>query len=131
MKNVAAIGVVVCTLVVFTGMICRAAEVAGKIADRSGAPVPKVTVSVKNQAGSQIASGISDAAGRYTIGNLDAGIYTFVVNGQTAVAYVGADGLTVDWGIAHDAPPIAVAQRGIERGDHGGSGRPVPRPTEK
>jgi len=120
----------VSALLVFSGTVGRAAEVAGKIADRSGAPVPKVTVSVKNKAGVQIGSGISDATGRYAIRNLDAGIYTFVVNGQTAVAYVDADGLTVDWGIAYDAPAIAVARRGIEQGENG-SGGPISRSSAK
>jgi carboxypeptidase family protein len=130
MKNVGAIGVVVSAFFVFSGTVCRAAEVAGKIADRSGAPVPGAAISVKNQAGTQIGSGVSDTGGRYAIHSLDAGIYTFVVNGQTAVAYVGTDGLTVDWGLARDAPAIAVARRGIEQGDKNSSG-PSSRPTVK
>ncbi|MDO8431612.1 MAG: carboxypeptidase-like regulatory domain-containing protein [Candidatus Binatus sp.] len=92
---------------------CFAAEVVGRVADAGGAPIAGVAVAIKNPAGIQIGSALSDSSGRYAIHDLAPGIYTFMAGGQTAVSYVDADGLTVDWGIAPSAPAIAIAHRGI------------------
>jgi Carboxypeptidase regulatory-like domain len=112
-------------------ILCSAAEVTGKVADRSGAAVPGVAVSVKNQAGTTVGSAISDSAGNYAIHDLGAGTYTFVVKGQTAVAYVADDGLTVDWGVAPDAPAIAVARRGAGKDGNRGDPAVAPGSTKK
>jgi hypothetical protein len=111
-------------------VLCSAAEVTGRVADRSGAAVPGVTVSVKNQTGTQVGSAISDSAGNYTIHDLGAGTYTFVVNGQTAVAYVAEDGLTVDWGVAQGGPAIAIAHRVVDQRGNRGDPAVAPGSTE-
>ncbi len=96
-----------------------AAEVAGKVADAGGAPIAGIAISARNAANARVARAISDSSGRYTMHDLTPGTYTFSASGQTAVAYVEADGLTVDWGIAPSAPAIAIAHRGI--GDRAGA----------
>jgi hypothetical protein len=100
-----------------------AAEVAGKVADAGGAPIAGIEISARNAANAQVARVISDSSGRYTIHDITPGTYIFSASGQTAVAYVAADGLTVDWGIAPSAPAIAIARRGV--GDLAGASSAV------
>ena len=114
----------------YRNVLCSAAEVTGKVGDRSGAAVPGVIVSVKDRTGTQVGSAISDSAGNYAVHDLGAGMYTFVVNGQTAVAYVAEDGLTVDWGVAPGAPAIAIARRGAGKSGNRGDGAVAPDSTK-
>ena len=60
---------------------------------------------------------LTDARGRYAIDDLKPGVYVLYLRGQSAVAYVAAEGLTVDWGLPLSAPPVAVATRGIAKAD--------------
>src|SRR5882757_9010540 len=95
-----------------------AAEVVGKVTDPAGAPIAGVEVVVQTQSngeqkGVRITSAISDSSGRYEIHGVMPGAYTFVAGGQTAVCYVEKKGVTIDWGIAPNAPAIAFARRGI------------------
>ena len=49
---------------------------------------------------------------KYAIHGLAPGTYTMMLKGQTAVAYVGDQGITVDWGIAANSQVIAAARQG-------------------
>jgi Carboxypeptidase regulatory-like domain len=88
------------------------ADIVGAIVNPSGSPLTGVTVSVQNQAGAAVSSGVTDESGQYVIHGLAPGTYTLISQGQTAVAYVGDQGLTVDWGIASNSQVIAAARQG-------------------
>src|SRR5208283_432485 len=88
------------------------ADIVGTIVNPSGAPIPGVAVSVQNQAGAAVGTSVSDGAGRYSIHGLTPGAYTLISSGQTAVTYLGDQGITVDWGIAANYQVFAVARQG-------------------
>ena len=88
------------------------ADIVGTVADPSGAPIPGVTVSVGTRTGTQVGTAISDSLGRYAMHGIQPGTYTLSARGQSAVSYVGQDGLTVDWGVAANVPTIATARPG-------------------
>ena len=88
------------------------ADIVGTIVNPSGAPIPGVTVSAQTQAGAAVGSGVTDEAGRYVVHGLVPGTYVLVSKGQSAVTYVGDQGVTVDWGIAADSRVIAAARQG-------------------
>jgi hypothetical protein len=58
------------------------AAVSGVVTNQSGAPVAQATVSVKNTANNQTASVQTDAAGKYTVAGLAAGVYEVTAAGQ-------------------------------------------------
>ena len=91
----------------------RAADIVGRTADTEGRPVSSLEISIQDLHGKRIASVKSDASGNYEIHGLAPGVYALVALGQSAVTYVGDEGLTVDWGIASGLPPVAIARRGI------------------
>ena len=95
-----------------SAIAASSADIVGTIVNTTGAPVTGVTVSVQNQAGAAIGSGVTDETGQYVIHGLVPGTYTFISKGQSAVAYVGDQGLTVDWGIAPNSQIIAAARQG-------------------
>src|SRR5271170_4746801 len=90
------------------------AEIVGTVVNPTGAPISGITVSVQNQAGVAVGASVSDGTGQYTIDRLSPGTYTLTLKGQTAVAYVGDQGITVDWGIAANSQVIAAARQGTE-----------------
>jgi len=87
------------------------ADIVGTIVSPAGAPIPGVTVSVQSQAGAAVGASVSDGGGEYAIHGLAPGTYTLMAKGQTAVAYLGDHGITVNWGIAPDSV-IAVGSQG-------------------
>ena len=95
-----------------SAMAVWSADIVGTIVNPSGSPLTGVTVSVQNQAGAAVSSGVTDESGQYVIHGLAPGTYTLISEGQTAVAYVGDQGLTVDWGIASNSQVIAAARQG-------------------
>src|SRR5579863_10165315 len=95
-----------------SAMAASSADIVGTVVNPAGAPIAGVTVSVENQAGAAVGSGVTDGAGQYAIHGLMPGTYTMISKGQSAVAYVGDQGLTVDWGIAPNSQIIAVARQG-------------------
>jgi Carboxypeptidase regulatory-like domain len=90
-----------------------AADIVGQIADANGAPVIGTQVMVQDLDGKSFASATTNPAGHYEIHGLEPGAYNLIVRGQSAVAYVGKDGLSVNWGVAKDVPPVAIARKGI------------------
>jgi hypothetical protein len=91
----------------------HAADIVGRIADSSGAPVVGTQVLVQDLDGKTIGSALTDPKGHYEIRGLDPGPYNLIVRGQSGVAYVGKEGLTVNWGISKDVPPLAIARKGV------------------
>lgn len=95
-----------------SAMAVSSADIVGTIVNPAGAPITGVTVSVQNQAGAAVGSGVTDEGGQYVIHGLAPGTYTLISKGQSAVAYVGDQGITVDWGIAPNSQVIATARQG-------------------
>jgi hypothetical protein len=89
-----------------------AAEIVGTIVNPAGAPISGITVSAQNRAGATVGVSVSDGTGKYAIQGIAPGIYILMAKGQTAVAYVGDQGITVDWGIAANSQIIAAARKG-------------------
>jgi len=99
-------------LILGYGATGSAAEIVGTIMNSAGAPVSGITVSAQNQAGATVGVSVSDGTGKYAIQGIASGIYILMAKGQTAVAYVGDQGMTVDWGIAANSQIIAAARTG-------------------
>ncbi len=95
-----------------SAIAASSADIVGAVVNPAGAPIAGVTVSVQNQAGAAVGSGVTDETGQYVIHGLVPGTYTLISKGQSAVAYVGDQGLTVDWGIAPNSQIIAAARQG-------------------
>jgi Carboxypeptidase regulatory-like domain len=92
----------------------RAAQVVGRILNVGGEPAAHERVQLRElKSGKLVGDIYSDATGNYRIDNVKPGAYILYVRQQTGVAYVNKSGLTVDWGLAPNAPPVAVATRGV------------------
>jgi hypothetical protein len=97
----------------FGGPPARSAEIVGRVIEQGGAPATGLQLSVVNQAGVQVAETTPDGTGSYSFHDIAPGTYSLNLNGQSAVAYVPPDGLTVNWGIAKNFPPVAMAKQGV------------------
>ncbi|HVN27763.1 MAG TPA: carboxypeptidase-like regulatory domain-containing protein, partial [Candidatus Binataceae bacterium] len=89
----------------------RASEIVGRVVDFGGRPIAGEQVLLRVFSSTKREQALTDAAGRYAIEGLKPGVYVLYLRGQSAVAYVDAEGLTVDWGLSLSAPPVAVATR--------------------
>lgn len=99
-------------LITLAALPVRSADIVGQIVDQGRGPVAGLGLSLVNQAGAPIAMTKSDATGSYSFHDIAPGIYSLSFEGQSSVAYVPEDGLTVNWGIGRNSPPVAVAKRG-------------------
>ena len=97
---------------VISGGHALGADLVGRVLNSHGEAVSGVTVSVRNSSGVAAGKAVSDANGAYAISNLKPGTYTLTSSEQSVMSYIGSLGLTVDWGIAPHAPPVAVARLG-------------------
>jgi hypothetical protein len=94
--------------------VVHAAEIVGRILNVGGQPAVNERVQLREFKSGQLVSELySDHAGNYRIEDVTPGTYVIYVRSQPGVAYVGQQGLTVDWGLAPNAPPVAVATRGV------------------
>jgi hypothetical protein len=103
-------------LLLGVAMSAFGADIVGTVADPGGAPIPGVTVSAASKTGTQVATATSDSHGRYAMQGIQPGTYRLNAHGQSAVSYVGENGLTVDWGVSPTAPTIATAHEGTGSG---------------
>ena len=95
------------------------AELAGTVADAQHDPVPGVVISVKAEGAGVALQAISDSQGAYRIAGLSPGLYDLTLaskvascKGGTSVAYVGAQGLSVDWLCSPKEEAVALARNG-------------------
>jgi len=88
------------------------ADLVGQVANETGRPAAGVQVSVLDSSGASAGSVVSNAEGSYEIRALKPGPYTIVLKGQSVMSYVPKEGLTVNWGLSHTAPPLAIAKVG-------------------
>ncbi len=99
-------------VILIGGAPASCADLVGRILNNRGEPVSGVTISVVNSAGVDAGKAVSDAHGGYAISNLTPGAYKLGCPGQWVMSYIGDRGLTVNWGLAPHAPPVAVATQG-------------------
>jgi len=99
------------------GRAACASEIVGRVVDFGGRPVAGETVVLRIMSSTRRQQVLTDAQGRYAIDDLKPGVYVLYLRGQSAVAYVAGEGLTVDWGLPLSAPPVAVATRGVSKAD--------------
>jgi len=108
--------ILIASVIMIVGLVNDApawcAELVGMVSNNRGEPVSGVGVSVVNSAGVDSGKAISDAHGRYAISNLAPGTYKLGSSGQWVMSYIGDRGLTVNWGLAPHAVPVAVARQG-------------------
>jgi len=91
----------------------RGADIAGQVIAKGGAPAAGQLLQVVNQAGANVAATLSDGKGSYSFHGIAPGTYTLDLNRQSVVVYVPQDGLTVNWGVAGNLPPVAIAKQGV------------------
>jgi large repetitive protein len=87
-----------------------AGDVLGRVADAQGHPISGVPVRIQDSTGNTVGMGVSDVNGNYAIHGVAPGTYTLNSKGQSAVTYVGSQGVSVNWGTSGIAPPMALAQ---------------------
>lgn len=106
------------------GMASQAfcADIAGRVFDRQGQAAQGIQISVELPNSKLVAQAITDAKGTYRLKSLAPGTYHLALNpgtsgfkGQTVVAYVGPDGLTVDWVVSPTAAALALATPGVKQ----------------
>ncbi len=108
----------------------HAAEIVGRILNIDGQPAADERVQLRElKSGKLVSELYSDNAGNYRIDNVKPGTYAIYVRSQSGVAYVGESGLTIDWGFAPNAPPVAVATRGVTANLGGNSAGAAANPT--
>lgn len=105
--------VIAMLLIALIVMPARGADIAGQVIAKGGAPAAGQLLQVVNQAGANVAAILSDGAGRYSFHDIAPGTYTLTLNQHSAVVYVPEDGLTVNWGLAGNLPPVAIAKQGV------------------
>lgn len=88
------------------------ADIVGRVTNDAGEPAAEVQVSALNSSGASAGSATSDSEGAYEIRDLKPGTYTLVLKGQSVVSYLPKEGLTVNWGLSPNGPPLAVGKVG-------------------
>lgn len=108
-----------CALAISVASFAIAADIVGSVIDAGGNAVPNSKISIANQAGQVSGQAVTDQQGRYAVGGLPDGQYNITLDpagansrGDTAVSYLGAKGLTVNWSVGPSRQPIATAQTG-------------------
>ena len=117
----------VCVLVVGVGSLAIAADIVGTVMDASGQAVTGSKISVADETGRILGNATTDRQGRYTIEGLRPGQYDIkldpasaTLKGQTAVGYLDAKGLTVNWAVGPSRDAIATARPGTQQSAVGG-----------
>lgn len=93
--------------------------VAGMVGNPQGSPVAGVKIVARNSSGKVISEAVTDSRGQYAVRNLAPDRYQITLDplnspfkGQTVVAAVGTEGLTVNWMVSQVAPALATAAVG-------------------
>ncbi|HWO40391.1 MAG TPA: carboxypeptidase-like regulatory domain-containing protein [Candidatus Eisenbacteria bacterium] len=91
--------------------------IAGHVIDNQGKPVSGVKISVRDRTGRVVGEAISGS--RYSIPNLQPGHYQLTLDplkapykGETVLASLPGEGLTVEWIVSANAPAVAMATPG-------------------
>jgi len=95
--------------------------IVGIVVNNQKSPVPGIKILAKDSSGKKIlGEALTDAEGNYHLKNLSIGQYQLTLDplksafqGETVVAALGPQGLTVDWIVSKSAKAIAAATLGI------------------
>ena len=95
--------------------------IVGIVVNNQKSPVPGIKILAKDSSGKKIlGEALTDAEGNYHLKNLSTGQYQLTLDplksafqGETVVAALGSEGLTVDWIVSKSAKAIASATLGI------------------
>jgi hypothetical protein len=95
--------------------------IVGIVVNNQKSPVPGIKILAKDSSGKKIlGEALTDAEGNYQLKNLSTGQYQLTLDplkspfqGETVVAALGSEGLTVDWIVSKSAKAIASATLGI------------------
>ena len=111
-----------CGLLASAGSFAIAADIVGTVMDAGGLAVSGSKVSAADQSGQTVGDATTDQQGRYVISGLRPGQYDIKLDpaaanlkGDTAVSYVDAKGLTVDWAVGASRAAIATARPGTQQ----------------
>jgi carboxypeptidase family protein len=118
--------VAACSVAVSVSSFAIAADIVGIVMDASGQAVNGSKISVADESGRIAGNAVTDQQGRYAIGGLRPGQYdikldpaTANLKGDTAVSYLDAKGLTVDWAVGPSRQAIATARPGTQQSTTG------------
>jgi len=94
--------------------------IVGIVVNNQESPVPGIKILAKDSSGKILGEALTDADGNYQLKNLSIGQYQLTLDpvksafqGETVVAALGSQGLTVDWIVSKSAKAIASAILGI------------------
>lgn len=94
--------------------------IVGSVVNAQKNPVPGIKILAKDPSGKILGEAVTNAEGYYNLENLSTGQYQLTLDplqspfqGETVVASLGPQGLTVDWIVSESARAIAVATPGI------------------
>ena len=94
--------------------------IVGIVVNNQESPVPGIKILAKDSSGKILGEALTDADGNYQLKNLSIGQYQLTLDpvksafqGETVVAALGSQGLTVDWIVSKSARAIASATLGI------------------
>jgi len=94
--------------------------IVGSVVNNQKNPVPGIKILGKDPSGKILGEAVTDAEGNYKLKNLSIGQYQLTLDplkspfqGETVVAALGPQGLTVDWIVSKSAKAIAAATLGI------------------
>ena len=117
--------------------------IVGSVVNNQKSPVPGIKILAKDSSGKTLGEAVTDAEGNYNLKNLSIGQYQLTLDplksafqGETVVAALGSQGLTVDWIVSKSAKAIASATLGIASsgpvafGDTLAMATPSPTPTD-
>ncbi len=95
------------------------AEVVGAVTDLAGKPVSGAVVIAKDSSGKLLGQALSNAQGHYELVGLAPGQYGYFLTVNqlgfedgSAVAVLGAKGLTIDWKVSNRDQAVAMASEG-------------------
>src|SRR3989337_2019220 len=90
--------------------------IVGIVVNNQESPVPGIKILAKDSSGKILGEALTDADGNYQLKNLSIGQYQLTLDpvksafqGETVVAALGSQGLTVDWIVSKSARAIASA----------------------
>ena len=96
-------------------------SIVGGVLNTQKNPVPGIKILAEDPSGKILGEAVTNAEGNYNLANLSLGQYQltldplkFPFQGETVVASLGPQGLTVDWIVSENAKAIALATPGIE-----------------
>ena len=96
-----------------------AATIVGTVINAQLKPVPEVKIVIKDPSGKALRATLTDRDGRYILKDVNTGKYQLTLDplknpfqGETVLANLGSQGLTVNWMLAAAATPVATAQPG-------------------